>query len=406
MSLTDAKCKNAKPTAKPYKLSDSSGLYLEVARTGGKYWRLKYRYNGKEKRLSLGSYPQTSLADAREASLQAKKLLAAGQDPGHVRKLTKQLIRHNADNTFEIVATEWHEHYKTGWAQRHADNILARLKKDAFPEIGNLPIASITAQNVLALIRQIEGRGAYDIARRTLQMIGQVFTYALGLGLVQQNPVFGLSKLLKPYQKGHFASLDVKELPEFLAALNCNEARLHLQTVLATRLLMLTLVRTSELIGARWEEIDLDEREWNIPAERMKMRRPHKVPLSRQACEYLSRQRELAGRSALVFPSISKPGKTMSEATILGAIKRLGYSGKMTGHGFRSLGMTTIKEKLGYPHEVVDRQLAHAKGKIAAAYDRSEFFDQRKLMLQDWADYVDQLMSNGKVVPFIKRKAA
>lgn len=358
--------------------------------------------------MALGSYPQTSLIQAREASLKAKKLLAAGQDPGHLRKLGKLAIREGAAHTFETVAREWHGNYKSGWAVRHAANILFRLENDAFPKIGSLPISQIDAQALLRMAREIEGRGAHDIARRTLQMCSQVFTYAIGHGWADSNPAIGLNKLLKPFKKEHFPSIDISELPAFLKKLDSNEARLHLQTILGTKLLMLTLARTSELIGARWDEFTVEQGEWvwNIPASRMKMRRAHCIPLPRQAVVYLERLMGMNGQSPFVFPSVSKPGKTMSNATILGAIKRIGYKGKMTGHGFRSLGMTTIKEKLRYPHEVVDRQLAHSRDKIAAAYDRSEFIEQRKQMLQEWADYIDQITGNGTVVSFARKQAA
>jgi integrase len=405
--LTDTACKNAQSKAKPYKLGDMGGLYLYVVPKGGKYWRVKYRYLGKEKVAALGVYPLISLTEAREKRDTIKKQLLDDKDPVFEKQQRRLQAQMNAGNTFEVIAREWHDHYKDGWVERHSNNIIRRLEKDAFPVIGRIPIAALDAPTVLAMVKKIDERGAHDVARRTLQMCGQVFTYAIGTNRAQQNPITnGLTKLLKPYKKTHFAAIDVKELPDFIKALKANDARLHLSTRLATELLMLTLVRTSELIGAKWNELDLEAGQWNIPGERMKMRRPHIVPLSRQAVELFKRQKKEAGRSEYVFPNQSSPKKTMSNATILGGIKRMGYQYKMTGHGFRALGMTAIKEKLRYPHEVIDLQLAHLPGdKLGRAYNRVEFIDERRKMMQAWADFVDSLShakEDAVVTPFPK----
>jgi integrase len=255
------------------------------------------------------------------------------------------------------------------------------------------------------MIRKIEKRGALELARRATQMCGQIFRYAIVTGRAERNPAIDLKGALKPMRKGHYAAFDVDELPTFIRCLNLNQARLYVPTINAVKLLMLTFVRTSELIGATWDEINLETGEWIIPAERMKMRRPHIVPLAKQAVAILEEQKRLSVYGDLVFPNQVTPRKHMSNCTILGAIKRLGYKGQMTGHGFRALAMSSVKEKLGYRHEVVDRQLAHApRSKVDAAYDRAKFLSDRRVMMQEWADYLDKIADSGKVVAVDFRK--
>lgn len=389
MKLTDTACKNAKPKEKPYKLSDGGGMFLHVMPHGARLWRLKYRYFGKEKLISLGGYPQTSLQEARKARETAKALLKEGTDPSSARKEEKRQKLLSNDNTFESIAREWHEHTKARWTENYAKDLLHRLSTDVFPEIGYKPIRDITPPDILYAVRKIESRGAYEMARRALQTTGQVFRFAVATGRVASDPTRDLKGALKPFKKSHFAALEAKELPKFLDTLNKNEARLYPQTIRAVRLLMLTFVRTSELIGAKWDEFDFEAREWNIPPERMKMRNPHIVPLSSQVIEILNDQKELTGQWDWVFPNQVRPKSHMSNNTVLMALRRMGYQGRMTGHGFRALAMSTIKEKLGYRHEVVDRQLAHApRNKVDAAYDRAKFLDERKIMMQAWSDYV------------------
>lgn len=395
--LTNGQCLNAKPKEKPYKLADGEGMYLEVATSGGKYWRLKYRFNGKEKRLSLGTYPLVSLAEVREKRLNARKALAAGRDPSEEKQEQKRQARLNAANTFETVAREWYEHSKGARSAKHALGLLRRLEVDMFPEIGHRPIADITARQVLDALRKIEDRGAHEVARRTRQITGQVFRYAIITDRAERNPVTDLQGALRPFKSGHYAALEADDLPEFLAAMERNDNRLFMPTRCATRLLMLTFVRTGELIQAKWNEFNFDRAEWMIPAERMKMRRPHIVPLSRQALALLQEMKSLTGRWEWVFPNQAHPKTHMSNATILRALERMGYKSRMTGHGFRALAMSTIKERLGYRHEVVDRQLAHLpRSKVDAAYDRAQFLDERRKMMQDWADYLDGLKNPAK----------
>ncbi|PCJ99160.1 MAG: integrase [Zetaproteobacteria bacterium] len=393
MKLTDIKCKSAKPIEKPYKLADGQGMFLNVMPNGSKYWRFKYRINNKEKLLALGVYPEISLADAREKRREARKLIDGGIDPSQDRKKKKALSLESAENTFEAIAREWYEVNKSKWSERYAEGVMTRLENDVFPEIGSYPITEIEPPILLQAIRKIEKRKAHELARRQLQKCGEIFRYAIACGKCVRDPSSDIKEALKPQVKGHFAAIDCKDLPDFLAAIDRNDARLYRNTQNALRLIMLTFVRTSELINARWEEIDFEAKEWIIPAERMKMKKEHVVPLSRQAIEILKDQKEIAGEWPLVFPSSVRPAQSISNNTILGAIKRLGYQGRMTGHGFRALAMSTIKQELGYRHEVVDRQLAHApRNKIDAAYDRALFLKERAKMMQEWADYIDGLV--------------
>tara|TARA_R110002094_G_scaffold153391_1_gene140930 strand:+ start:165 stop:1307 length:1143 start_codon:yes stop_codon:yes gene_type:complete len=374
-------------------------MYLEVRPNGSKYWRYKYRFIGKEKLLALGVYPETSLAEAREKLLRARKLLEGGVDPSQERKKKKALAKESAENTFEVIAWEWYANRKSRWRKRYAEEIITRLEKDIFPEIGNIPIVEIEPPLLLHVIRKIENRGAYELAKRQLQKCGEIFRYAIATGKALRDPSQDIKEALMPVRKEHFAAIDVKELPEFIAALERNDARLYQSTRNALKLIMLTFVRTSELINATWEEIDFDNKEWVIPAERMKMGKVHIVPLSCQAIEVLENQKILAGQWPLVFPSSVKPRNSISNNTILGALKRLGYQGRMTGHGFRALAMSAIKQELGYRHEVVDRQLAHVpKNKIDKAYDRALFLRERKIMMQEWADYLDEIANNGTAI--------
>ncbi|MFZ2586657.1 MAG: integrase arm-type DNA-binding domain-containing protein [Alphaproteobacteria bacterium] len=410
MALSDKTVQAAKPKDKPYKLGDDGGLFLLVSPAGGKLWKLKYRYHGKEKKLSLGAYPAISLSDARERTRDARKLLANDTDPSAYKQQVKSERLVQDKNTFEAIARAWHAQNLSGWKSNTASYSLRRLEADIFPQFGNVPIKQVTAQHVIAAIRLIEARNAHEVARRMKQMCGQVFRYAIVEGLTETNPVvtFESKDALKPYAKGHYAAFDARELPAFMQKLERNDARLYAHTRLAMKLLALTFVRTSELIQATWDEFHLDEKQWVIPKERMKMGREHLVPLCKQALEILEDLKKYrAPRPAhatwpdYVFPSQINPRKCMSNNTILKALERMGYKGDMTGHGFRSLAMSTIKEKLGYRHEVVDRQLAHAHGnKVDAAYDRAKFLDERKVMMQAWGDYLDKQATGGKALYF------
>lgn len=397
MPLTAINCKSAAPSSKAYKLSDEKGLYLEIMPNGSKYWRMKYRFLGKEKKLAFGVFPEVTLAEAREKRDNARKLLSQGTDPSAYKQELRHLAEINAQNTFELLAREWHSKNIAKWTDKHGQDILVRLEKDIFPEIGHIPTRDLTAPRLLTAIQKMEKRGAHELARRARGTCEQILAYGIGTGRTDRNVAQDLRGTLEAFKRGNYATIDTDELPEFISKLEKNEARLYPQTIRATKLLMLTFVRTSELINATWDEFDFTKKSWNIPAERMKMRRPHLVPLSAQVIELLKQQREETNgiNTPYVFPNQTEPKRPMSNATILGGIKRLGYKGKMTGHGFRALAMSTIKEKLGYRHEVIDLQLAHAKkNKIDAAYDRAKFIEDRTKMMQEWADYIQKLHTN------------
>ena len=312
-------------------MADGGGMYLEVMPTGSKYWRLKYRFQELEKRLALGVYPEISLADARNRREAARKQLAHGIDPSADKQEKKKAALLNAKNTFEALAREWHEKNIAKWTEKTAKDTLYRLETYVFPDIGKIPVRDLTAPRLLETIRKIEARPAFDIARRMRSVCEQVFAYGIGTGRADRNIAADLKGTLEAFKRGHFKAISTDQIPEFLAALKKNDARLFPQTIRATTLLMLTFVRTSELIQSTWDEIDLKKAVWEIPAERMKMRKPHTVPLSRQAIEILQEQREHTRlfNTNYVFPSQIEPRKPMSNGTILGAIKRLGYGGKM-----------------------------------------------------------------------------
>lgn len=399
MKLTALRCNRAKPKEKPYKLSAGRGLYLEVMPNGRKYWRMKYRFAGKERRLALGVYPETSLKDADEKCTEARKLLEQHIEPSQAKQNTKRLAEQKAENTFEALAREWHENFKHKWTERHAKTVMRRMEQDIFPEIGLLPITDIKPFHILDALKKVQKRGAFEPAHRLRQYCSQIFRYAIINEKAQINPAAEIGMVLKPVVKKHYACIDIKEIPDLLGALNRNDARLHADTRQAIRLLMLTFVRTKELIEAPWSEFDLDNAQWIIPAERMKMRNEHIVPLPRQAVEILKDLRERNGKWEWILPGHHSRLKHMSNNTILKGLERLGFKGRMTGHGFRALAMSTIKEKLGYRHEVIDRQLAHApQSMVTRAYDRAAFLDDRKKMMQEWADYLDVAAAGGKVI--------
>jgi len=393
MRLSDKCLKNAKSTDKSVKLFDGGGLYLEVMPSGGKLWRLKFRYAGKEKRLSLGAYPLISLKEARERRDDAKKLLDKNVDPSLAKQENKMQMLSDATRTFKVVAIEWHEKTKYKWSKKNSESILRRIETHLFPRIGHLPIRSITPQILYKTLIAIENGGIYETTKRMKQYASQIFRYAVINGNVEKDVSVDIVGFLKQPKVKHHAALDIEEIPEFLAKLNKNEARLFKQTRLAIELMLLTFVRTSELLEARWDEFDIEKRIWLIPAERMKMRRPHTVPLSNQVLSILNQLKKDELSILYILPSPQGLNKPMSENAILYALYRMGYKGKATGHGFRALAMTAIKEKLGYRHEVVDRQLAHAhRNSVDAAYDRAQFLDDRKKMMQDWADYIDSMV--------------
>ncbi len=390
MSLSDVTCRNARAKAKSYRLVDGEGMYLQVMPNGGRYWRLKYRFAGKEKVLAFGLYPQTSLSEARDKRAVAKKILASGNDPSVAKRRFRERQLQATENSFEHVAREWHATNLEKWTPSYGQDIVHRLESDIFPIVGRLPISEISPMQILDALRKIGKRGAREMAHRAMQYCSQIFRYAIVTQRTERNPAADLKGALRPAKRSHYAALEPQEINDFLKALESNDARLFAHTRLAIRFLMLTFVRTGELIRATWDEIDLDRGEWVIPAERMKMKREHIVPLARQAIAILDECLLLNSSSPWVFASVAKPAQHMSNNTILKALERLGYKGRMTGHGFRALAMTTIKEELHYPHEIVDRQLAHApRDRNDAAYDRAKFLRERRQMMQAWADYLE-----------------
>jgi integrase len=400
MALTDTEIRRSKPAEKAYKLFDSGGLHLLVTPSGGRLWRWKYRFEGTEKQLALGSYPALSLADARERHAKARKQLANGIDPMAERKAEKTAVLVATEHTFQKIAEQWLEHWRGNKSARHSETTRNRLKVNVYPILGERPIAEVEPMELVQLAKSIESRGASDMAKRILQIVGMVFRYAVAHGYSKRNPAAEIrpSDILKPTRKINMARIDAKELPALLRAIEVYEGRQL--TRLAIKLMALTFVRTSELIGARWEEFDIDARRWSIPATRMKMKTPHIVPLSLQAVEVLELLRTISGNRELVFPGEQDYKKPMSNMTILKALERMGYKGRMTGHGFRGLASTILHEQ-GYNHDHIELQLAHApRNAVSAAYNHALYLEPRTKMMQDWADYLECTQRGGKVLSF------
>lgn len=417
MSLTDATVKAAKPRDKPYKLADGRGLYLLVNPSGAKWWRFKYRFGGKEKLLSLGVYPDVPLRAARakrdgDAALKpdglprtkpdepklvgARELIAMGIDPSANRQAQKAALFTRTDNSFEVVAREWYTKYSGAWTSGHGSKILRRLEKDVFPWIGSRPIADLTPPELLACLRRIEARGALETAHRAHQNCGQVFRYAIATGRAERDISIDLRGSLTPAVVEHHASLtDPKAIGALLRAIVGYQG--SLPTKGALRLAPLVFLRPGELRRGEWAEIDLGAAEWRIPAEKMKARAPHIVPLSKQAVVALKELQPLTGRGKYLFPSIRTGSRPMSENTVNAALRRLGYGNEeMTGHGFRSMASTLLNEH-GWNRDAVERQLAHAeRDTTRAAYNYAELLPERKRMMQWWADYLEALTDETK----------
>ena len=394
MGLTDIACKKLKPREKAYKVTDGQGLYLEVMPTGGKCWRLKYRFAGKEKRLSFGTYPVVSLGIAREKKEEAKKILLSGQDPAQLKKAAKQRAVDNCHNTFETIARAWHGNQVHALSPKYARELLTRLERDIFPVLGHRLIHEIKPLELLDVIRAIEDRGALDLSHRILQICGQVFRYAVLLEKTERDISADIRGALKAKPKvRHHSCISEAELPELLHRIDryVQDYKGTVQTELALKLLFLTFVRTTELRAARWKEFNLEAGEWRIPAERMKMGELHVVPLSLQAIGILQTLHEMSGHTPLVFPSQNKPRTCMSENTMLYAFYRMGYHSRATGHGVRATASTILNEK-GFSPDVIEKQLAHSeRNKIRAAYNHAEYLSERKKMMQFWADYLDEI---------------
>ena len=392
MPLTGTTIRHAKPSNKARKMFDGGGLYLEVSPNGGRWWRLKYRFTGKEKRLSLGVYPDVSLKEARRRRDEARQLLARDIDPSAYRKAQKESKRQGAQNSFEAVAREWFTMHSPNWATGHANRTLRRLERDIFPWVGGQPVAAITAPQLLTVLRRIEQRGAWETAHRVLRNCGQVFRYAVATGRAERDPTGDLRGALSPVKSKYFAALtDPKQVGPLLRVLDGYEGTLIVRCAL--RFAPLVFVRPGELRHAQWSEIDMARAEWRYTISKTDI--PHIVPLSRQAVEILRELYPVSGHGRYVYPSARTPrgDRPMSENAILGALRRMGIGKEeTTGHGFRAMARTVLDEVLGFRPDIIEHQLAHAvRDPNGRAYNWTAFLPERRRMMQVWADYLDRL---------------
>ncbi len=405
MALSDVAVRTAKPGAKPIRLADGGGLYLEVSPSGGKLWRLKYRFGGKEKRLALGKYPEVSLKEARERRDEARKLLANDVDPGENRKQQRAAKAERAANSFEAVAREWIAKNTPTWAATHTSKIVRRLEMYVFPWLGGRPITEITAPELLAMARRIEGKGAIETAHRALQNCGQVFRYAVATGRAERDPTGDLRGALQPVKSEHMAAVtEPRKVAELLRTLDGYQGTLIVRCAL--QLAPLVFVRPGELRSAEWKDIDLDAAEWRFTAS--KTGTAHIVPLSRQAVAILREAQTLTGEGRYVFPSARTSERPMSDNAILAAMRRLGIAKEeMSGHGFRAMARTILDEVLGFRPDLIEHQLAHAvRDPNGRAYNRTAHLPERRKMMEAWADYLDKIKAGAEVIPIHGRTAA
>lgn len=396
MPLTDVKVRNAKTGEKSRKLTDERGLYLLIAPSGGKWWRFDYRFAGRRKTLSLGTYPDVSLKQARQRRDDAREQVAAGIDPSQARK-AKKLAQASAES-FEAIAREWHTKFSPNWSDSYATKVMSRLEANIFPWLGKKPAGEIEPPELLAVLRRMESRGAVDTARRVRMHCGQVFRYAVATGRAQRDPAADLKGAIVPPKPKHFATItDPKAVGALLRAIDAFTGQFATQCAL--RLAPLLFVRPGELRHAEWAEIDLDANEWRIPESKMKMRVAHIVPLSDQAVAILKELHPLTGRGRYVFPSVRSIKRPMSENTLNAALRRLGYvKDEITPHGFRAMASTLLHEQ-GWPSDVIERQLAHGEpNRVKAAYNRAQHLPERRRMMQAWADYLDALREDKNVI--------
>lgn len=390
MALTDVKVRTTKSQEKAFKLSDEKGLYLYVTPNGSRYWRMKYRFGGKEKLLALGIYPDVSLAKAREKRDEARKLLADNVDPGEHRKIMKKVDGDRLTNGFEIVAREWFIKHSANWVKSHGDKIIQRFERDIFPWIGNKPISEVTPPILLEVIRRIEERGALETAHRALSNCSQVFRYAIATGRADRDPSQDLKGALPPVKTKHFAAqTDPKRFGELLRIFDTYEGSLIVRCAL--RLAPLVFVRPGELRHAKWENIDFEAAQWSYIVT--KTETPHIVPLATQALIILKELYPLTGENTFVFPSARSNSRPMSDNAVLAALRRLGISKEeATGHGFRASARTLLDEVLGVRPDIIEHQLAHAvRDPNGRAYNRTAHLTERRKMMQDWADYLDKI---------------
>jgi len=394
--LTDIKIKALKPKDKLYAVTDERGLSLEISPTGGKWWRFKYRFEGKQKRLSLGIYPDVGLKEARNGRDSLRKLIASGIDPAAARKAEK--LSSNDLDSFETVAREWHQKFKHTWSANHAERTLLRIEQNIFPWLGSKSINKITAPELLAALKRIENRGALETAHRTNQICGQVFRYAIATGRAERDPSADLKGALPPTKSKHHASItEPKKIGELMRTIGSYSGTFT--TACALKLAPLLFVRPGELRHAEWSEFDFDNAEWRIPANKMKMKAVHIVPLSKQAIEIIEELKPVTGSGKYLFPSNRTITRPMSDNTVNGALRRLGYTKEeMTAHGFRSIASTLLNEQ-GWNRDAIERQLAHSeRDGVRAAYNYAEYLPERKRMMQAWADYLDSLAAGADVI--------
>ena len=395
--LTDAHVRKIKPLEKKKRYADEKGLYLEVTPSGGRFWRLKYRFNGRESTLTIGSYPEISLAQARRTRDEARIQLYNNIDPNAIKN--DRLQQMDESKLFKALAMEWMEDRKTVIKENTYLRDLSVFEKDLFPVLGDIPIDQIKGKDVLACAKKIEARGAQEMAKRSIPLVGRIFRFAIRKGITENDPTPHLQEALKPRKVKHMARLDISEFPPFIERMD----RYHGNPVIKTalQLMTLTFVRTAELRMMEWDEIDFENRLWRIPAEKMKMALPHLVPLSKQAIELLKILLPLTGRKQYVFYNHST-AKPMSSNAILCVIRTMGYNGRMTGHGFRGLASTTLHEQ-GYKHDAIEIQLAHRVGNaVSQAYNHAQYLEYRTKMMQEWSDFIDSLRN--KIVPFPKQR--
>ncbi|MBM9514370.1 tyrosine-type recombinase/integrase [Desulfogranum marinum] len=404
MKLSAVQVRNAKPTNKAYKLADGKGLYLHISKTGKKTWRYRYRFDGKETTLVLGEFPQVTLEVARRKRAGARDLLDRGKNPAHERRKEKQEYlaeieeeERKGKNSFENLTFEWWEQQLGKWSKEHADAVLATLRRDAFPVIGSRPVSDIAPPEILKILRSIEARGSLEIASKVLQRVNAVFRYGVQTGRIDSNPAAEMKGVLKTRKVNHRAAISREGLPHFLKDLSVGD--IHQTTRLALQFTILTAARSGEVRGATWKEINIEEKLWKIPAERMKMATPHSVPLSRQAMGILEEMGRLFGQEGIVFPGIRDHSKSLSENTMLYAMYRLGYHSRATVHGFRAT-FSTIANESGFDGDVIEKALAHEqRNKVRAAYHRSEYLPQRRELMQWWADLLQHLEHGAEIIP-------
>lgn len=405
--LKDIQCKNAQPRNKAYKMADTACLYLYITPTGGKSWRYSYKIDGKYKTYTYGLYPETTLQEAREAHKAIHKLVSKGIDPHEHEKQQKREAEKAKELTFGQIADEWLKKRKAEVKPKTVADIESRLEKDVLPHIGDIPMVELESGDLLTMIKKIESRGAYEMANRARQYCSQILRYGVAIGKAKRDYTLEIGDALATRRVKHQPALEPQDIPEFLNTLQENKARLYPQTQLALKMLMLTFVRPIELVAVEWQEISFSDKLWTIPAAKMKMGYDHIVPLATQTLDILKELKAINGHRLYVFVKQTKPTDHMHRDTLSKAVRSLGFQNRHSAHGFRALARTAIREKLEYDSEVIERQLAHAPNtSLGRAYDRTQFIDQRIRMMEDWAQFLDDMANKGKIIQGNFKKSA